>query len=141
MLVLEKFCNRFEADSFALPLGKENIPIVSMDSHKDKGSGVRIEREKKTVGFMVRKYCALYHGPELCKECESLLRYTAERLDSCPFGDKKPFCSACSVHCYEAEKCERIREVMRKIGPRMLYLMPLEYLRHFWGSIKNRGEE
>ncbi|MDX9783389.1 MAG: nitrous oxide-stimulated promoter family protein [Spirochaetia bacterium] len=102
---------------------------------------LRIEREKKTVGFMIRKYCALYHGPKLCEDCENLLRYATERLDNCPYGDKKPFCSACTVHCYEAEKRERIREVMRKIGPRMLYLMPLENARHFWSSIKNRGAE
>jgi len=102
-----------------------------MDSFKDKGSKARIDREKKTVGFMIRKYCALYHGQKLCEGCESLLRYATERLDDCLFGDGKPYCSACTVHCYEAEKRERIREVMRKIGPRMLYLMPLEHLRHF----------
>ena len=57
----------------------------------------------------------------LCPECAALLDYALRRLDSCRFGDGKPSCRKCPVHCYRADMRERIRTVMRWAGPRMIF--------------------
>jgi hypothetical protein len=52
------------------------------------------------------------------------------RLERCVFGDAKPACSNCVVHCYRADMRERVREVMRWSGPRMLLRHPVLAVRH-----------
>lgn len=42
----------------------------------------------------------------------------------------KTFCSNCPVHCYRPEMRERIRQVMRDSGPRMLFHHPAAAIRH-----------
>ena len=93
---------------------------------------VRIEREKSTVAAMVRIHCRGVHGTRggLCQGCEELLDYARARLDACRFGEGKPTCDACTVHCYLPDMRERIRAVMRYSGPRMLLRHPLMALRH-----------
>ena len=81
----------------------------------------RITQEKRTVEIMIRLYCRKKEkNATLCPECEELLRYAHARLDHCPFGEKKSSCKKCSVHCYKPAMRERMREVMRFSGPRML---------------------
>ena len=91
-----------------------------------------IEKEKRTVAQMVRIYCFLKHKQSrgLCGECSSLLTYAHKRLDGCKFGDDKPACTKCKVHCYKPEMRARIREIMRYSGPRMLLYHPFDYLKH-----------
>ena len=91
-----------------------------------------LERERKTVEAMIRLFCKDTHNTDasLCESCEALLAYANERLDHCPFGEKKPKCSHCEVHCYTSEMRERITEVMRYSGPRMLLHHPVMALRH-----------
>lgn len=99
----------------------------------------RIEFEKSVVRTMIAAYCAMRHERKtLCEECAGLLEYSHSRLDSCPFGDGKTACSACGIHCYRGEERERIREVMRTVGPRMIYLMPRAFVRHVLDSRKRR---
>ena len=94
-----------------------------------------IGRQKATVAFMIRYYCRKKHGgPELCDACGELTRYALARLDSCPHGERKPSCSRCAIHCYAPERRRAIKDVMRFVGPRMLYLAPLEFMRHLRGS-------
>ena len=84
----------------------------------------RIEREKRTVSIMIGMYCKKHHGMDgkLCDACWELNDYALKRIDSCQFGENKPACSICPVHCYKTEKREQIREVMRFAGPRMIYI-------------------
>ena len=91
-----------------------------------------IEKEKHTVAQMVRIYCFLKHKQSrgLCGECSNLLTYAQKRLDGCKFGDDKPACAKCKVHCYKPEMRARIREIMRYSGPRMLLYHPFDYLKH-----------
>jgi hypothetical protein len=100
--------------------------------HGPPASPKRIAREKKTVAAMLRIFCRLRHGRrgELCAECEELHRYAMSRLDRCPFGEDKPTCATCPIHCYKPQSRERIREVMRFAGPRMLWRHPLLAIRH-----------
>ena len=41
------------------------------------------------------------------------------------FGDDKPTCANCKVHCYSEAMRERVRDVMRYAGPRMLWRHPV----------------
>ena len=92
----------------------------------------RRSRELKTIEVMVRMYCRDHHGTRdaLCSECGPLMDYAARRLERCVFGDDKPTCANCTVHCYSRDMRERVRDVMRYAGPRML-------LRHPWLGISH----
>lgn len=89
---------------------------------------VRRARELKTIEAMMRLYCRGHGhqgGSPLCAECAALLEYATRRLERCVFGDAKPACTNCLVHCYNAEMRERVRVVMRWAGPRMSLRHPI----------------
>ena len=98
------------------------------------------EREKRTVALMIRLYCKKKHGTKktLCPECEALTEYAMMRSDKCPFMETKTFCSNCRVHCYKPEMREKIREVMRFSGPRMIFSHPIMAVRHVIESKKEK---
>ena len=101
---------------------------------------MRIARgEKKTIEAMVRVFCAGHHGARLCPECAALLAYAQSRLDRCPFGEGKPTCADCAVHCYKPAMRARVRDVMRFAGPRMLWRHPWLALGHAIRSFKGSG--
>ncbi|MGN0656728.1 MAG: nitrous oxide-stimulated promoter family protein [Ruminiclostridium sp.] len=88
-------------------------------------------REKRMVTEMIRLYCRKKHGGKvLCPECSALAEYARLRSDKCPFMAEKTFCSNCRVHCYKPEMREKIREVMRFSGPRMIFRRPIAAVRH-----------
>ncbi|HSK09486.1 MAG TPA: nitrous oxide-stimulated promoter family protein [Vicinamibacterales bacterium] len=94
-----------------------------------------VAREKRTVRAMVEIYCRDLHGHRpggLCAPCRELLSYSHARLDRCPYGEEKPSCKACPIHCYQPDPRERMREVMRYSGPRMLWRHPWLALVHLW---------
>lgn len=100
-------------------------------------TGRHIEEEKAVVEQMIRLYCRKREGhAELCPRCRELLDYAHRRLDRCRFGEDKPTCKKCPVHCYRPEMKERIREVMRWSGPRMIFHHPLAALRHLLREIR-----
>jgi hypothetical protein len=81
----------------------------------------RLRRERRTVRLMVELFCSHHHGTgELCASCRELAEYADRRLDLCPYGADKPACTSCPIHCYRPEPRERMREVMRFAGPRMM---------------------
>lgn len=93
----------------------------------------RRAREFKMIAAMLRLYCRAHHGAEdaaLCSECGELHDYAYRRLERCVFGDAKPTCANCTVHCYKASMRERIKVVMRWAGPQMLWHHPLLAIRH-----------
>lgn len=95
-------------------------------------SGRRLSREYRTIEAMVRIFCKDHHqgGGRLCDSCEELRAYAQYRLEKCPFGDEKPTCVNCKVHCYQAEMRERVRQVMRYSGPKMVLRHPYLALMH-----------
>lgn len=105
----------------------------------DKIQGKR-EREKRTVALMIQLYCRKNHGTKknLCPECKALSQYAMQRSDKCPFMETKTFCSNCRVHCYKPEMREKIREVMRFSGPRMILHHPVMAVRHVIESKKEK---
>lgn len=91
----------------------------------------KLEREKETVSLMIEIYCRKKHGcKELCPECTALDAYARQRSDKCPFMETKTFCSNCKVHCYKKDMREKIRQVMRFFGPRMIFNHPGMAIRH-----------
>lgn len=98
------------------------------------------EREKIMVSEMIRLYCRKTHrtGEELCPQCRELLEYSYQRSQKCPFMETKTFCSNCRVHCYKPEMRERIRQVMRFSGPRMLFRHPVMAVRHMVETVREK---
>ena len=90
------------------------------------------EREKRIVSEMIALYCHRKHGTKgrICDDCAALDAYAQMRSDKCPFMETKTFCSNCKVHCYKPEMREKIREVMRFSGPRMLTVHPMLAIKH-----------
>ena len=124
------------------------------------------EREKQLVSQMIALYCkdlhrkdlpdasyeasgritkrgSLYRGRDLgkvilCEECAELEAYARMRSDKCPFMETKTFCSNCKVHCYKPDMRQKIREVMRYSGPRMIFYHPITAIRHVIESKKEK---
>lgn len=98
------------------------------------------EQEKEVVTLMIRIYCKKKHNisKELCPECQKLKDYAVQRSDKCPFMETKTFCSNCKVHCYKPEMREKIRDVMRFSGPRMIFYHPIMAVRHVIESKKEK---
>lgn len=95
----------------------------------------KVEREKRIVALMIELYCRKIEGNNtLCQECLDLIEYAHNRLNRCKFADNKPACKKCIVHCYSPIKREKIRLVMRTIGPRMILYRPIEAIRHLLGG-------
>lgn len=96
----------------------------------------KIEKEKRTVAAMVRLYCRdKGHKPGasgLCPECHALLEYAHKRLGHCRYGEVKPSCTRCPVHCYKPDMRRQICRVMRYSGPRMLLHDPVLAIGHLW---------
>ena len=104
-------------------------------------SSRRLQREAHTVAAMIRRYCRDRHHTTdgLCPECAKLLAYARRRLTRCPFQERKTTCGKCPVHCYAPAMRERIREVMRYAGPRMLFSHPLLALMHLLDGLRKPG--
>lgn len=113
---------------------------------KQKSIEEKRQWEKKVVSQMITIYCKRNHrGGEivrnesgLCPECAQLEAYARMRSDKCPFMETKTFCSNCKVHCYKPEMREKIRQVMRFAGPRMLFVDPVNAIRHVVLSRKEK---
>ena len=107
-----------------------------------RGGSRRVARECQTVAAMIRIFCRGRHGSqgELCDTCQQLHAYAMCRLDRCPYGAAKPTCAHCPIHCYRPQMRERIREVMRYAGPRLLLRHPLLAIRHMLDSRKTAAE-
>ena len=72
----------------------------------------RIDKEKEIITLMIKLYCKKKHGGssgELCNECKK-----------------------CTIHCYKKDMREKVKEVMKFSGPRILIYNPKEYIRHIF---------
>ena len=95
-----------------------------------------IEREKDCIEKMVRIFCRGNHETqgELCNDCRELLDYALMRVSKCKFGVEKTVCARCPVHCYKPSMREKVKDVMRYSGPRMLLRHPVHALWHMLDS-------
>lgn len=106
--------------------------------NKDKN---RLAREKKTIEVMIKMYCKSHHNKkfELCENCDSLLKYANNKIDKCLFGEQKPVCNDCKIHCYTKEMRNKIKEIMRYSGPRMFLNHPFLAMMHFIDRRKHKS--
>lgn len=117
----------------------EPASIQAAAKAKNDLAGGRLAREWKTMSAMVQIYCRDHHrergqpvrSADLCTECRQFLDYAEVRLERCRFGQEKPTCANCPVHCYQRDRREQARVVMRYAGPRMLWEHPVMSLRHW----------
>jgi hypothetical protein len=82
---------------------------------------------------MVGIYCRARHSQRAqapCADCSTLLSYAFRRLDKCPYGEAKPTCSNCPIHCYKPAEKKQVTEIMRYAGPRMLFRHPVLAIAH-----------
>ncbi len=99
----------------------------------------RIDKEKALVERMIRLYCRhAESNSELCNSCKELIIYAHRKLDLCRYGNAKGNCSNCTLHCYAPKNREKIRQVMRYVGPRMIILSPLDFWQHLWQSMTTK---
>jgi hypothetical protein len=112
--------------------------ITSALRGKNNLRSARLAREWKTMSAMVSIYCRDHHEPSggLCAECQQFLDYAHLRLERCRFGEAKPTCANCPVHCYQRERREQARVIMRYAGPRMLWEHPLLSLQHWFDGFR-----
>ena len=103
----------------------------------------RRAREKRVISQMIAIYCSAHHdkrdhrsysGDMICADCAMLDEYAVMRTERCKKMDQKTSCEECENHCYKPEERQRIREVMRYAGPRMITKHPLEAIRHLLGK-------
>lgn len=99
----------------------------------------RLLQEHETFRCMARIYCAHHHehgGGGLCRDCENLMQYAERRLEKCPYGENKPTCAKCPIHCYRPAQREMARDIMRFAGPRMPWRHPLRALHHLRDKLR-----
>ena len=92
-----------------------------------------LDRELLTITRMVEIYCAAHHGnfgSMPCENCSDFLNYAAARLRKCPYGEDKPTCANCPIHCYKPDRKAQAGKIMRYSGPRMLLRHPLLVIAH-----------
>ena len=92
-----------------------------------------LAREWLTIQTMVGIYCRAHHPVSngvLCHQCEEFLDYAERRLEKCPYGEDKPTCSNCPIHCYKPDRRDHVKKIMRFAGPRMIF-------RHPWLAISH----
>ena len=105
------------------------------------------KKEQLVVEEMIRLYCRKHHegyggkNGRLCPACQQLSDYARLRSEKCPFMEQKTFCSCCQVHCYQPEMREKIRQVMRFSGPRMLLYHPALALWHVACSVREKRKQ
>lgn len=95
----------------------------------------RINRETKTISALVSLYCKKHHdesGRQICDECKKIQEYAVKRLQNCPFIENKPTCANCLVHCYNKDMRNKVKQIMRYSGPRLLLSHPILAICHLF---------
>ncbi len=92
----------------------------------------RLKRERETIEVMIEMYCKHHHGFKvgLCENCQPVLTYALQKIDKCVYGPKKPVCNECTIHCYVKDMRNKVKEIMRYSGPRMLFNHPYLGIMH-----------
>lgn len=96
----------------------------------------RLEKEKVIFEKMILIYCKNNHKENHpCSQCIDIINYGKNKINNCPFDNSKPFCSKCSIHCYEKNVQKKVKEIMRYSGPRIIFYHPITSLKHLISSI------
>lgn len=61
---------------------------------------------------------------------KQLYMYAINRLEKCRYGEQKPACKRCPIHCYQPKMREEMKTIMRWSGPKMLIYHPILAIKH-----------
>lgn len=107
------------------------------------------KKERKDLGVLAlftSVYCRAHHkgdkrapdiseigkpGMRLCDECNDFLSYAFVRRLKCPL-DPKPDCKGCQIHCYRKGHRDKVREIMRFSGKRLILRGRFDLLWHYF---------
>ena len=111
------------------------------------GCNLQQKKDIRLIGKFVEVYCAGKHRTtgrslvalpagsgerSLCPECSAFLEYAIAKRLKCPLEDEKPSCKHCRIHCYDAERRVKVREVMSYAGRRLMMRGRLDYIWHYF---------
>nr|WP_297168810.1 nitrous oxide-stimulated promoter family protein [uncultured Dysgonomonas sp.] len=102
-----------------------------------------LESEKITVSKMIAIYCRNRHNSStvLCEECRVIKDYAYQQLNRCRFGNDKPTCEKCPIHCYKITLRKKMQIIMRYSGPRMIIYHPISAIKHLIHNMKRKAPE
>lgn len=100
-----------------------------------KNTGPIIQQEITLIKVMIQLF---YQKQEEQAELtvEQMLAYAQKRLEVCRFGEAKPTCQHCPVHCYQKRYQEQMKLIMRYSGPRMLVYHPVLAIKHAFRGLR-----
>ncbi|WP_298943328.1 nitrous oxide-stimulated promoter family protein [uncultured Psychromonas sp.] len=90
----------------------------------------KLADEFKTITLMTTLYCNAHHPKGRCEDCQALLSHARQKLDRCVYGQDKPACKLCPVHCYKPHYREKTKVIMQYAGPKMLLKHPILTIKH-----------
>ncbi len=133
-----KCCCAFAQRALGKPLSKPRVTVANLIQFSSNRIGMhsqkkRLARERLTMSKMIGIYCSAHHdssGDILCAACREFQNYTELRLQKCPYGEDKPTCANCPVHCYKPARRAQARDIMQYAGPKMLFRHPLLAIAH-----------
>lgn len=114
---------------------KEAQRVGTAGSAEKRPLGLRRKKERATLATMFLLY-RQQHPDAADLELDALLLYAENRLARCYFQEQKPACQKCPVHCYQPQKRQQIKQVMRWAGPRMFWRHPLVALAHLLATLR-----
>ncbi len=130
-----------------IPAG-EKKPSKAAESR----SQAKLAKDLRTLELFIRTYCRHRHGniertvprlkgfdfealglrlTPLCEDCLKLLCHAFVKRAHCPLTGR-PSCKRCATHCFAPAYRERIREVMRYSGRRLVLSGRLDMLFKLW---------
>lgn len=97
-------------------------------------------KEKSVMFSMIKVFCKSKHKTKnfLCNECRNVLSYAYEKIEICPYMKNKTFCSSCKTHCYNKDMQEKIKQIMRFSGPKMIFYHPITALKYVFIIIRKK---
>ncbi|MBN2159732.1 MAG: nitrous oxide-stimulated promoter family protein [Spirochaetes bacterium] len=88
------------------------------------------QRSRPAAGGALGVYLTAI-GRDYCTDCSKLILHAASKRLLCPYKPK-PACKKCPTHCYGPGYRERIREVMRYSGKRLIMRGRLGLIRKYF---------
>ena len=89
-------------------------------------------QERKLESFTCKHHDYSYKVEiSLCEECQTLLKYSLQKLQDCPY-EIKPRCRTCPNPCYEKGEWKTLAKIMRFSGLKLGVLRVKKMLQSFF---------
>ncbi len=98
---------------------------VYCDGHHNDDDRKQIELKTHNLHELTGRH------PRLCADCQKLLTHALVKRTICPM-DPKPQCKHCPKHCYHPNYRQKIQEVMKYSGRKLVMRGRVDYLLHLF---------